>query len=221
MKTNWGLVNHVKMALEESWGYVYGTFGQILTPPLLDYKLTQYSDQITKYIEYIRENYLGKRTVDCIGLIKSYLWWNDGRVLYDSETDTSANKTFLELAKEKGSIDTIPDLPGVCVWKNNHVGVYIGNGTVIEAKGTLYGVVQSDLKNGSWAHWFKYPYIDYEPYVDHEQISSWAKEAINYLKESGVMQGSGYKFRPKDFMTREEVAVAINRAIEKALSNQR
>ena len=34
-----------------------------------------------------------------------------------------------------------------------HVGVYIGNGYVIEAKGHKYGVVQSKLSGGGWKYW--------------------------------------------------------------------
>ena len=37
--------------------------------------------------------------------------------------------------------------------KMSHIGVYIGNDTVIEAKGADYGVVQTSLKDGSWTNY--------------------------------------------------------------------
>ena len=41
MKTNIELVKHCEMALKEKWGYVWGTFGQVLTPTLFYEKNTR------------------------------------------------------------------------------------------------------------------------------------------------------------------------------------
>jgi hypothetical protein len=56
----------------------------------------------------------------------------------------------------------MPDVPGVLVFMNHHVGVYIGNGEVIEAKGHAYGVIKSKLANRGWVNWGYCPYITYE-----------------------------------------------------------
>ena len=112
---NIGLVEHCKKALEEKWGYVWGTFGQILTPALLEYKLKQYPLEVGQYKDYIQSNYLGKRTVDCIGLIKSYLWWDGKNPLYKAETDKTADG-FFQMAVEKGNIGTLPDICGIAVY---------------------------------------------------------------------------------------------------------
>ena len=80
--------------------------------------------------------------------------------------DISADQMY-DNATEKGSIDTIPEIPGLAVWHEGHIGIYIGEGVVIEAKGTRHGVVQTQLANSSWTHWLKIPYINYvEPTVD-------------------------------------------------------
>lgn len=162
--TNIKLVEHSKMALQQKWGYVYGAFGTVLNEPLLQQKLKQYPNNVKVYEDFIRKNWMNKRVADCVGLIKSYLWWNGGKIKYTPNQDKSANGMY-NLAKEKGHINTIPEIPGIIVWKNNHVGVYIGNGQVIESRGTKYGVIQSPLKgNGSagWTNWFKCPYIEYK-----------------------------------------------------------
>jgi cell wall-associated NlpC family hydrolase len=39
--------------------------------------------------------------------------------------------------------------------------VYIGNGEVIEAMGTKYGVVKTQLSERSWTAWLQIPYINY------------------------------------------------------------
>lgn len=161
--TNIKLVEHSKMALKEKWGYVYGTFGTILNESLLQQKLKQYPKNVQIYEDFIRKNWMNKRVTDCVGLIKSYLWWNGGKVKYTPATDKSANGMY-QLAKEKGSVNTIPEIPGILVWKEGHIGVYIGNGQVIESRGTKVGVIQSPLKgNGSakWTNWCKCPYIEY------------------------------------------------------------
>jgi hypothetical protein len=163
MKNNIGLVEHCTKALREEWGYVYGTYGKVLTSDLLQRKLTQYPDNIKKYQGYIEKNYMGKRVTDCVGLIKSFVWWEDNDPVYTPKSDKSANGMF-EAAGMKGPVSEFPEVPGVCVWKSGHVGVYQGNGKVIEAKGTKYGVVQTPIKGlgaTKWTHWFFCPYIDY------------------------------------------------------------
>lgn len=160
MLTNRGLVEHCKKALSEGWGYVYGTFGQVLTQSIFVQKLKQYPSEISKYADFIRIHWMGKRTADCVGLIKSYLWWNGNDVVYDARTDVSANGMY-EKAKEKGKIDTLPEISGLCLWFDGHIGVYIGQGWVIESRGTKYGVVKTKLEERPWTHWLKCPYIEY------------------------------------------------------------
>ena len=61
-----------------------------------------------------------------------------------------------------GTIDTIPERPGVAVWRDGHIGVYIGDGYVIEAMGTKYGVVKTKLAERGFTHWLEIPFIDYD-----------------------------------------------------------
>ncbi len=75
--------------------------------------------------------------------------------------DIGANQMYYS-ATESGTIDTMPDIPGLAVWHDGHIGVYIGGGQVIEAMGTKYGVVKTELANRGWTHWLKIPYINYD-----------------------------------------------------------
>lgn len=163
-KNNLDLVKWAENAAEKGWGYVYGTYGTVLDNSLLDSKITQYPDEVGANEQFIRDNWLWKRTADCVGLIKGYSW-------YDAETqktllvsngmpDIGAD-TMYENATEKGSIDTIPEVLGLAVWKEGHIGVYIGGGKVVEAYGTTTGVIYSELADGGWTHWLKIPYISY------------------------------------------------------------
>jgi len=159
------LVTYVANAWNSGWGYVWGTYGQVLTPELLQYKLTQYPDGVGKYADFIRANWLGRHTADCVGLIKGYDWLSTDTMTIDYGThgmpDIGANEMYYS-ATRKGEIATMPDTPGLAVWKPGHIGVYIGNGEVVEAMGTKYGVVKTQLEDRGWTHWLEVPGIEYE-----------------------------------------------------------
>lgn len=163
-KNNLDLVQWAISAYQNDWGYVMGTFGQVLTVDLLEAKLAQLPDAIEPYEDFIRSNYLGVRTADCIGLIKGYSWYDPdtGNINYGSNgmPDVSADQMYNQ-ASEKGSMSTMPEIPGILVHAPGHIGIYIGNGYVIEAMGTRYGVVKTAVGSGSWTGWCKNPYITY------------------------------------------------------------
>lgn len=158
-KTNTGLVAYAKAQLDKP--YWYGTFGQVSTPILYAQKKKQYPKM---YRWTYTKKELNKKVHDCVGLIKGYLWCDsatDTTPKYDPKQDVSANG-MLDKCKKKGKIGTIPEVPGVLVFMNGHVGVYIGDGYVIEAKGHSYGVVKTKLKGRGWKNWGYCPYITYE-----------------------------------------------------------
>ena len=163
-KNNLDLVEWAKEAKAHGWGYVWGTYGSVLTRSYYNAKLEQYPDEVGGYAEFIEANWLGRRTSDCNGLIKGYGWLNPDthEVEYGANgmPDIGAD-TMYENASEKGAIDTIPEIPGLAVWHEGHIGIYIGDGKVIEVKGTKYGVVETELSAGGWTHWLKVPYITY------------------------------------------------------------
>ncbi len=159
------LVTYAIHAWESGWGYVWGTYGNVLTESLLTYKVSQYPDGVGNHEGFIRAHWLGGRTTDCVGLIKGYGWLSTGTMTIDYGThgmpDIGANQMYYS-AKESGPISTMPDIPGLAVWHNGHIGVYIGGGQVIEAMGTKYGVVKTELAKRNWTHWLKVPYISYD-----------------------------------------------------------
>ena len=116
----------------------------------------------------------GVRIFDCIGLIKCFLWrdYSQNNAKYYGKTAPDTHcEGYLDLAKEKGPIATIPEIPGVIVYQRGHVGVYMGNGLVIEATAAWDAKVQKSYFKGShkgikkrttWTHWFKVPQLTYE-----------------------------------------------------------
>ena len=184
MKTAKGLVEYAQAQL--GLPYWYGTFGQTGTAALYAVKKKDYP----KYYNWTGTPYdnfpsqYGKRVHDCVGLIKGYLWSETptSTPKYNGDQDKSAN-TMRSVCKEKGDIGTMPDLPGVLVFMNGHVGVYIGGGYVIEARGHEYGVVKTALKSRPWKWWGKCPWIDYS---DNPAAETEPKQEENAPKTVGV-----------------------------------
>ena len=163
-KNNLDLVTWANNAADNHWGYVYGTYGTVLDKTMLEFKAEQYPYIVGKNIDFITANWLGKRTADCVGLIKGYSWYDtDNRktiIGSNNMPDIGADKMF-ENATEKGTIDTLPEIPGLAVWHEGHIGIYIGNGEVIQAANTQVGVVRTKVSSTAWTHWLKIPYIEY------------------------------------------------------------
>lgn len=157
-KTNIGLVSYAKAQLGRP--YWYGTFGQAASKGVYDQKKKQYPQH---YKWAYPKGDEGVKLHDCVGLIKGYIWCTDNedkKPSYIGYQDKSANG-MRDACKEKGPISSIPELPGVLVFMDHHVGVYIGNGEVIEARGHAYGVVKTKLHSRKWTSWGKCPYISY------------------------------------------------------------
>ena len=170
-KNNRDLAAYAVQAWENNWGYVWGTYGSILTESLLNYKIQQYPDGVGQYAAFIRSHWLNRRCTDCVGLIKGYGWLDasTGAIRYGTNgmPDYGANTMYRAATQagvsgqDYGPISTMPDIVGLAVHMNGHIGVYIGNGCVIEAANTSTGVIKTQLAGRGWSSWCKIPYIDY------------------------------------------------------------
>ena len=78
--------------------------------------------------------------------------------------DKSANGMF-SYCKSKGmdwgTISTLPEIVGLALFTDGHVGYYVGNGYAVEWRGFNYGCVKTRVKDRSWKNWAKLPFIDY------------------------------------------------------------
>jgi len=161
-KTAAGLVEYCRLQLGKP--YWYGTFGQRPTEALLVRKSQQWPAFWGHgRVERARREHIGRydRVHDCSGMIKGYLWSDTPACppRYNAAQDLSAN--MFRSRSNVQPIASMPDIPGLGVFFNGHVGIYIGNGQVIEARGAEHGVVQTALRNRPWTTWGRLPWIDY------------------------------------------------------------
>ena len=161
--------------------YWYGTCGYKATASLLTRKTNQYpthykSSRTARYKQDIADK---KVVADCIGGAKGYAWTGGGQAMLDAiGTDGSVSNKYgangcpdkgaggmFTYAKSKGKawgeISTIPEVVGLAVHKEGHVGYYVGDGYVVEWRGFNYGCVKTKLLDRSWLYWYELPFIDY------------------------------------------------------------
>ena len=126
------------------------------------------ADNKWKYVAKAAE----KGKVDCSGAF-TYWYKQAGSYMYHG-----SNTMWRKYAPTKGRIGEAKLIPGMAVYKHRndgkepakfksdglgnfyHVGLYIGNGKVVEAKGKKHGVVYSDIDE--WSHWSTLKYTEYD-----------------------------------------------------------
>ena len=161
--------------------YWYGTALHKCSESLRASKARQYpshygSSRTSRYRQDISNK---KVCADCMGGAKGYAWTNGGQdVLEAIGTDKTfekksgsngcpdkASNSMFSWAKSKGmdwgTIDTLPDIVGLAVRFDGHVGYTVGGGYAVEWRGFNYGCVKTKIKGRGWTHWYKLPFIDY------------------------------------------------------------
>lgn len=161
------IAEKARIPLQEQWGYIWGKSGQLLTREdwLQLVKEKAGNSNYDLAIKY-GDRWIGHRVADCSGLI---VWIAKQFGMTIAHGSNSIWKGYLS---EKGKANSnIPTGALVFKLRNNtdyyHVGVYVGNGKVIEAKGTLSGVVETKLSD--WGYYGLWKGIDYgvsEPPVE-------------------------------------------------------
>ncbi len=166
--TNSGLVKHCKEALKLKTVYMWGGLFREVTKSYINQLSgmypNQYGDSRKKQLcGLIGKEYYG---CDCVGLVKSYYFGGFGLEKnakgYVGTWDYGVG-TMYNAAKVKGKISSMPKKEGVLVMTSDfgHVGVYVGNGEVVECTLSKFGdgVVKTKFTDRSWAYWCQCPVI--------------------------------------------------------------
>lgn len=159
------LIAKFRQALDEHWGYIWGTAGEKWTAEKQK-ELEKTTDANRAQGRQYGSKWIGHRVADCSGLF-SWAFRQLGGAIYHG-SDTMYRKYCVnkgELSKGKRTDrGTLKPGTAVFVWNGSsysHVGLYAGNGIVIEAMSTLKGVTTTKVTAGKWTHWGEVTGVDY------------------------------------------------------------
>ena len=170
MITTQALVDKFRQALQEKWGYIWGKAGEKWTAAK-QAELEKTTDSNRAQGRRYGSKWIGHTVADCSGLF-SWAFKQLGGYMYHG-SDTMYRKYCTdkgELKKGKRTDGrTLKVGSAVFVWNGSnysHVGLYVGDGIVIEAMGTLNGVTTTKVSAGKWTHWGELQGVDYSGSVE-------------------------------------------------------
>ncbi len=204
------LIAKFKYALAEKWGYIWGTAGVKWTQAKQN---AATREQTVKY----GGKWIGHMVADCSGLF-AWAFKQLGSTMYHG-----SNTMYLKWCTDKGKLehgkrtDGKTLLPGTAVFcydgeKYGHVGLYIGDGEVIEAAGTQAGVKKSSVTDTKWKNWGELKDVNYynKPEPDKPTIRRGSKGEYVTLAQT-LLNNRGYNLGPcgidGDFGSATEKAV--------------
>ena len=159
------LVEKFQYALNCKWGYIWGTAGVKWTQARQE-ALEKTTDKNREQGRKYGSKWIGHTVADCSGLF-SWAFKKLGGEMYHG-----SNTMYLKWCTDKGELkkgkrtDGKELKPGtaVFVWNGqtySHVGLYVGDGNVIEAATTQQGVITSKVTNTKWTHWGELKGVSY------------------------------------------------------------
>ena len=165
MITTQALIDKFKQALKDGWGYIWGTAGETWTAAKQK-ELEKTTDRDRAQGREYGSKWIGKKVADCSGLFSWAFKQLGGYMYHGSDTmyrKYSSDKGELKKGKRTDCAALKPGT-AVFVWngsKYSHVGLFVGDNTVIEAMGTINGVTTSKVTAGKWTHWGELSGVDY------------------------------------------------------------
>ena len=147
------LIAKFQYALDNAFGYIWGERGELWT------QKKQNAATREQTVQY-GQQWVGHRVADCSGLF----WWAfkelGGYMYHGSNTMWDKYCTSKGKLKNGKRTDGQELKPGTAVFvydektgKRSHVGLFVGNGDVIESAGTKQGVIKGKVSNSKWEEW--------------------------------------------------------------------
>lgn len=163
--------------------YVYGAKGAdgVLTQARVNFLAKSYPSVFTQtYKNKIKNKKLvGKVCCDCSGLIS----WYTGKVLGSAQLYSNAYARLPISQYKNFAIGTV-------VWKSGHVGVYIGNGLVVEERGIDHGCIISKIGDVKWKYGLTFSWINYNIKTP---VTNVTYKKANPYKEPATLLSKGRK----------------------------
>lgn len=244
---NWEFAEKVKHILEYRTLYVNGGWGWPLDAAnKVRALMNSYNAQAIRSYK-IEAASRDTFAFDCVCMIKAVLWgWSgkhfdhNGGAKYASNgvPDLNADQ-MIQACGERYDWENIE--VGSVVWVKGHIGVYVGDGMVVEAtpiwrdgvQMTSLNVPKKGYHYRKWKCWGKLPWVEYlEDFVTYEQFKQYmekylaelkdqdadeyAIDAIDWAYKEGIMKGDEHgNVMPQSPIKRQDVAVMLRRYHER------
>ena len=176
--------------------YIWGSTGYVLSKSKLDELIAQYPN----YVSYSKNSKaIGHRVWDCASLVR-YAMKQIGISMVSGATSQWKKTKWAR----KGTIDQLPKDQVACLYRwtgsvMQHTGIYLGNGYVIDARGSSAGVIKSKLSSYPWTH-FGQP----QGLIKKEQTN----EVISVSYQAKVIADSGSTVRMRSAPSKEASVTA-------------
>lgn len=218
------LIEKFREALDQGWGYIWGTAGVVWTEAKQKQKVrymeSSYGAGWKDNAEAKTDNYysaarygdkwIGETVADCSGLF-AWAFKKLGGYMYHGSNTMWDKYCTAKGELNKGKRDDGAELkPGTAIFTHNtktgkrgHVGLYVGDGWVIEASGTINGVIKSKITISKWVEWGELKGVNYgaaapdiitdpEEHVSYGTIRKGDKgPVVKYAQE--LLLARGYK----------------------------
>lgn len=182
--TSQALVGLFRQALDDHWGYIWGTAGVMWTQARQN-QLDKTTDSNRELSRKYGKKWIGHMVADCSGL---FCWAFRQYGLSMSHISSNIYKSY---CSKKGQLtDALKKtlLPGTAVFTGStasnhpHVGLYVGGGKVIEAHGTIKGVIESSITEKRWTWWGQLKNVDYSGEAQPEIPEKETQTAMRTLR---------------------------------------
>lgn len=189
------LIAKFRYALDNLWGYIYGKTHEMWSEEKQRaYAKENQGDPDKENSVLYGGKWAGHWVTDCSGLFKWAFGTLGGSIAHGS------NSIWDKYCRDQGELrsgkrtDGKKLLPGTAVFtstksakgtRHNHIGLYVGDGVVIEARGAVDGVTTSTVSSWRWTHWGELRDVNLS---DGEQDSGKGTEE---MKEATVVLPAG------------------------------
>ena len=163
------LIDKFQFALDNDWGYIWGAAG-IMWTAARQVQLEKTTDSNRESGRKYGKKWIGHMVADCSGLFVWAFKQLNGPDIYHGSNSIWDRYCTAKGELQNGKRTDGKELkPGTAIFtynktKNNrgHIGLYIGDGWVIEASGTINGVIKSRITISKWVEWGELKGVNYE-----------------------------------------------------------
>ncbi len=164
-------------------GYIYGAKGQTCSPLFRARQAEQYPEQ-AQHILGEGAKWDGAPVWDCAQLTRAA-----AKAAGFTLPSGAASQWNRGAWKRKGTADSLPKGEAVFVFRQSggrmqHVGVALGDGTCVHARGTAYGVVRQQMQEYVWTHWAS-PWGEEAPVIATAEVWAQRGDTVNVRAQPG------------------------------------